>query len=178
MWAVVVVQQKTVDVDGYQAVKVGYEPKKKVNRPIAGQFEKVGVEPMRILREFHSDETFEPGQVITVADMFAEGDRVDVSGTSKGKGYQGAIKRHGLSRGPMSHGSKYHRHAGSMGPSATPGKVRKGKKLPGQMGAERVTVQNLTVVKVDSERGMLVIRGALPGANGGLLEIKSTVKVR
>lgn len=173
-----VVQKKTADVDGYEAVKVGFEDKKRVNRPKQGEFDKAGVAPKRIMREFTPDTAFEPGTEIKVSDMFEVGDSVDVSGVSKGKGFQGAIKRHGQSRGPMSHGSKYHRHAGSMGSAATPAKVFKGKKLPGQMGSERVTVQNLKVVQVDGERNILVIRGAVPGPKGGLLEIKTSTKVR
>ncbi|HHT44424.1 MAG TPA: 50S ribosomal protein L3 [Fastidiosipila sp.] len=173
-----VVQKKTDETDGYAAVKVGFEDKKRVNRPKQGEFDKAGVTPKCVLREFHTDEAYEPGQEIKVSDMFEVGDQVDVSGVSKGKGYQGSIKRHGFSRGPMSHGSKYHRGPGSRGSSATPGRVMKGKKLPGQMGFERVTVQNLRVVQVDGERNILVIRGAVPGPKGGLLEIKTSTKVR
>lgn len=173
-----VVQKKTNDVDGYAAIKVGFEDKKRVNRPKQGEFDKAGVTPKRVLKEFHTDEAYEPGQEINVSDMFEVGDQVDVSGVSKGKGYQGSIKRHGFSRGPMSHGSKYHRGTGSRGSSATPARVMKGKKLPGQMGFERVTVQNLRVVQVDGERNILVIRGAVPGPKGGLLEIKTSTKVR
>ncbi|HHV41594.1 MAG TPA: 50S ribosomal protein L3 [Clostridiaceae bacterium] len=173
-----VVQNKTKEVDGYKAVKVGFEDKKRVTKPLAGQFEKAGIKAKRILREFKTEEEFELGQEINVADMFATGDHVDVVGTSKGKGFQGVIKRHGFSRGPESHGSKHHRYPGSMGSSATPGKVFKGRKLPGQMGNKRVTVQNLEVVSVDGERSILVLKGAVPGPKGGLLEITSTVKRR
>ncbi len=173
-----VVQNKTEEVDGYRAVKVGYEDKKRVTKPLQGQFDKAGLKPKRIMREFKTDQEFELGQEITVADMFAAGDYVDIVGTSKGKGFQGVIKRHGFSRGPESHGSKHHRYPGSMGSSATPGKVLKGRKMPGQMGNRRVTVQNLEVVSVDGERGILVVKGAVPGAKGGLLEITSTVKRR
>lgn len=171
-----VVQMKTVEDDGYSAVKVGYEDKKRVNKPAAGEFEKAGVTPKRILREFHTEKTYDPGAAINVADMFQAGDIVDVSGISKGKGFAGPIKRHGLGRGPMSHGSKYHRGVGSMGSTSTPGRVLKGKKMPGQMGAKRVTVQNLRVVEVDGERNILVIRGAVPGPNGGLVEVRAAVK--
>lgn len=173
---VTVLHTKTKEIDGYQAVCVAFEEKKKVNKPHKGQFDKIGVRPMRVIREFKTDETYEDGQVIAVNEMFKLGDAVDISGTSKGKGYQGAIRRHGMRRGPRTHGSKYHRKAGPMGSSATPGEVRKGKKLPGQLGNERVTVQNLRVVQVDGERHFLVVKGAVPGANGGLLEIRSTVK--
>ncbi|NLA81435.1 MAG: 50S ribosomal protein L3 [Clostridiaceae bacterium] len=171
-----VVQKKTEEKDGYQAVRVGYEETKKGNRPHKGQFEKIGVKPMRVIREFHSDQAYETGQQITVDQMFEVGEAVDVTGTSKGKGYQGAIRRHGMARGPSSHGSKYHRKAGAMSAAATPGKVRKGRKLPGQLGYKRVTVQNLAVVQVDGERHFLVVKGAVPGPKGGLLEIKATVK--
>ncbi|NLC89046.1 MAG: 50S ribosomal protein L3 [Clostridiaceae bacterium] len=173
-----VIQNKTVEKDGYAAIRVGYEDYKKARRPLSGQFAKVEVAPMRYIREFTADagEEFEAGQEVNVADMFAEGDFVDISGISKGKGFQGSIKRHGMSRGPMAHGSKYHRSSGSMGSSATPGKVFKGKKLPGQMGNKRVTVQNLQVVQVDGERHILVVRGSVPGPKRGLLEIKTSVK--
>lgn len=173
-----VIQNKSEERDGYIATRVGYEDYKKATRPHSGQFTKVEVAPMRHIREFTAEdgEVFEPGQELTVADMFAEGDFVDISGISKGKGFQGAIKRHGVSRGPMSHGSRYHRGPGSMGSSATPGKVFKGKRLPGQMGNKRVTVQNLKVVQVDGERHILVVRGSVPGPKRGLLEIKTSVK--
>ncbi len=171
-----VIQNKTEEKEGYQAVRVGYEESKKGNRPHKGQFEKIGVKPLRVLREFRTSEVYETGQVIAVDEMFEAGDQVDVTGTSKGKGYQGAIRRHGMRRGPVAHGSKYHRKAGAMGGAATPGKVFKGTKLPGQLGYKRVTVQNLAVVQVDGERHFLVVKGAVPGPKGGLLEIKSTVK--
>lgn len=171
-----VIQNKTEEVDGYRAVKVGYGSNKKLNKPAKGQFDKVQVEPMRVLKEFKTGEDYETGQVIKVDEMFAAGDMVDVSGTSKGKGYQGAVKRYGFSRGPMAHGSKYHRGPGSMSSSATPSKVKKGKKMSGQMGNERCTVQNLQVVQVDGERNILVVKGAVPGPKGGLLEIKLSVK--
>ncbi|MFA5586652.1 MAG: 50S ribosomal protein L3 [Saccharofermentanales bacterium] len=173
-----VIQNKTVEKEGYAAVRVGYEETKKGNRPHKGQFEKVGVSPMRVIREFPGDQDFEPGQVISVDEMFQVGDAVDVSGTSKGKGYQGGIRRHGMRRGPSSHGSKYHRKAGPMSSASTPAKVFKGNKLPGQLGYKRVTVQNLSVVQVDGERHFLVVKGAVPGPKGGLLEIKTTVKTR
>ncbi|MDI9490054.1 MAG: 50S ribosomal protein L3 [Clostridiaceae bacterium] len=173
-----VVQNKTEEIEGYQAVKVGFDQYKKHNKPAIGQFTKVNVEPMRILREFRDTEQYETGQTIKVDEMFEAGDKVDISGTSKGKGFQGSIRRHGFSKGPMSHGSKYHRGPGSMGSSATPARVQKGKKLPGQLGNKRTTVQNLEVVQVDGERNILVVKGAVPGPKGGLLEIKTSVKAR
>ena len=173
-----VVQNKTKEIDGYQACKVGYGNNKKANKPTQGEFAKIDVEPMRVLREFQNDEEYETGQTLKVDEMFEAGDHVDISGTSKGKGYQGSIKRHGFSRGPMAHGSKYHRSSGSMSSSATPAKVKKGKKMSGQMGNKRSTVQNLEVVQVDGERNILVVKGAVPGPKGGLLEIKTSVKNR
>jgi large subunit ribosomal protein L3 len=175
-----VIQKKTVDTDGYYSVKVGFEDidERKVNKPTKGQFEKSGVSPKRTLREFRVDniDSYEVGQEIKVGDMFKEGDRVDVTGTSKGKGFQGTVKRYKTGRGPMSHGSHYHRGVGSLGGASSPSRVFKGKKLPGHMGAERVTVQNLTVVRVDAERGLLIVKGAIPGPRGGLVVIKDTVK--
>ncbi|NLC25540.1 MAG: 50S ribosomal protein L3 [Fastidiosipila sp.] len=173
-----VIQNKTEEKDGYVATRAAYENYKKGTRPHSGQFSKLEIAPMRFIREFTADEDeeFEAGQEINVADMFNVGDFVDISGVSKGKGFQGSIKRHGVSRGPMSHGSKYHRGPGSMGSSATPGKVFKGKRLPGQMGNKRVTVQNLKVVQVDAERHILVVRGSVPGPKRSLLEIKTSVK--
>lgn len=173
---ITVVQNKNLENDGYTAVKVGFEEHRKANKPDRGQAAKAGAEPLRIMREFKTEESFELGQVLHVSDMFETGQNVDISGISKGKGYQGAIRRHGFGRGPMAHGSKYHRAAGSNGPSATPGKIRKGKKLPGQLGNERVTVQNLQVVLVDGERNILAVKGAVPGSRGGLLEIRTSVK--
>ncbi len=173
-----VVQNKTEEIDGYKAVKVGYGTNKKLNKPAKGEYDKINVEPMRVLREFKNDEDFETGQVIKVDEMFRAGDAVDISGTSKGKGYQGGVKRHGFARGPMAHGSKYHRSAGSMSSSATPSKVKKGKKMAGQMGNKRTTVQNLKVIQVDGERNILVVKGAVPGPKGGLLEIRTSVKSR
>lgn len=166
-----VLQNKTVEKDGYQALQVAYEPYSKGNKPHKGQFKKLGLEEKRFIREFRDTEEKEAGSEIKLEEMLSEGDLVAVSGISKGKGYQGAIRRHGQSRGPMMHGSKYHRHAGSMGPSATPSRVMKGKKMPGQLGNERVTVRNLKVVKVDAERHLLLVHGAVPGARGSLLEI-------
>ena len=157
-----VLQNKTVETDGYKACKVG-----------TGS---VRVEVKRIIREFTPDQDYSLGQEIKVSDMFAVGDKVDVSGTSKGKGFQGNIKRHGQKGGPSGHGSMYHRRVGSMGATSTPGRVVPGKKMPGHMGAVNCTVQNLSVVMVDGERGILVIRGAIPGPKGGIVTVKNTVK--
>lgn len=173
-----VVQKKTAENDGYEAIKVAYEEAKKSNKPDQGQFAKHDLKPMRHMREFQADQEYEVGQVINVADMFEAGSRVDIAGVSKGKGYAGGIKRHNFSRGPVAHGSKYHRASGSLGSSATPAKVHKGQKLPGQMGNERVTVQNLDVVMVDGERNILVVKGSVPGSRHSLLEIRDTVKAK
>ncbi len=177
---VVVVQSKNLETDGYQAVKVGYGAvrAKKVTRPLKGQYDKAGVEPRKFMREFKTDETFETGQEIKVSDMFQAGDQVDISGVSKGKGYAGTIKRYGQKGGPDSHGSMYHRRVGSMGPNTDPARVFKGKKMPGQMGGANVTVQNLKIVIADGERNILVVRGAVPGPKGGLVEISTSVKAR
>ena len=175
----VVTQVKTVENDGYAAVQVGFGEIRDVlvNKPRKGHFAKAGVANKRFLREFKFENATEytVGQEIK-ADIFAEGDKIDATGISKGKGFQGAIKRHGLSRGPMKHGSKYHRHAGSNGPATTPGRVFKGKHMPGQMGAVKVTVQNLEVVKVDVENNLLLVKGAVPGSKKALLVLKETVK--
>ncbi|MBQ7864622.1 MAG: 50S ribosomal protein L3 [Lachnospiraceae bacterium] len=175
----VVTQVKTVENDGYAAVQVGFGEIRDVlvNKPRKGHFAKAGVANKRFLKEFKFENAAEytVGQEIK-ADIFAEGDKIDATGTSKGKGFQGAIKRHGLSRGPMKHGSKYHRHAGSNGPATTPGRVFKGKHMPGQMGNVKVTVQNLEVVKVDVENNLLLVKGAVPGPKKALLVLKETVK--
>ena len=175
----VVTQVKTVENDGYAAVQVGFGEIRDVlvNKPRKGHFAKAGVANKRFLKEFKFENAAEytVGQEIK-ADIFAEGDKIDATGISKGKGFQGAIKRHGLSRGPMKHGSKYHRHAGSNGPATTPGRVFKGKHMPGQMGAVKVTVQNLDVVKVDVENNLLLVKGAVPGPKKALLVLKETVK--
>ena len=175
----VVTQVKTVENDGYAAVQVGFGEIRDVlvNKPRKGHFAKAGVANKRFLREFKFENATEytVGQEIK-ADIFAEGDKIDATGISKGKGFQGAIKRHGLSRGPMKHGSKYHRHAGSNGPATTPGRVFKGKHMPGQMGNVKVTVQNLEVVKVDVENNLLLVKGAVPGSKKALLVLKETVK--
>ena len=175
----VVTQVKTVENDGYAAVQVGFGEIRDVlvNKPRKGHFAKAGVANKRFLREFKFENAAEytVGQEIK-ADIFAEGDKIDATGISKGKGFQGAIKRHGLSRGPMKHGSKYHRHAGSNGPATTPGRVFKGKHMPGQMGNVKVTVQNLEVVKIDVENNLLLVKGAVPGPKKALLVLKETVK--
>ena len=175
----VVTQVKTEENDGYEAVQVGYEDirAKLVNKPMKGVFKKAGTENKRFLREFRFEDSadYEMGQEIKV-DIFAEGDKVDATATSKGKGYQGAIKRFGQSRGPMTHGSKYHRHAGSNGSATSPGRVFKGKHMPGHMGAEQVTVQNLTVVKVDAAENLLLVKGAVPGPKKALVLVKESVK--
>ncbi|NLX64123.1 MAG: 50S ribosomal protein L3 [Clostridiaceae bacterium] len=179
---ITVIQKKTVEVDGYNAVKFGFEDisEKKVNKPMKGQFEKAGVSPKRVLREFKVDDisAYEVGKVFKVEEMFEAGDRVDVSGISKGKGFQGTVKRFRTARGRMSHGSGYHRGIGSMGANLDPSRIFKGKKMPGRMGAEKVTVQNLAVVRVDAERGLLLVKGAVPGPKGGLLVIKNSVKAK
>ena len=175
----VVTQVKTVENDGYAAVQVGFGDirEKLVNKPMKGHFAKAGVAPKRFVREFRLEdaESYAVGQEIK-ADVFAAGDKVDATAKSKGKGFQGAIKRHGQSRGPMAHGSKYHRHAGSNGSATTPGRVFKGKKMPGHMGAVRITVQNLEVVRVDAEQNLILVKGAVPGPKKSLVTIKESVK--
>ncbi len=176
-----VIQKKTVEKDGYAAVKVGFADKKenRVNRPDKGQYKAAGVGPKYLLKEFRVDDVdaYTLGQELNAADMFQVGDAVDVSGTSKGKGFQGNVKRHGQKGGREAHGSKYHRRVGSLGSSATPSRVLPGKKMPGHMGAERVTVQNLDVVFVDGERNIIALKGAVPGVRGAYLEIKTSVKI-
>lgn len=175
-----VVQKKTPDNDGYSALKLGFDDKKEknVNKPNKGEFAKFKISPKRYLKEFRTEalDKFNPGQEIKVEEMFKEKDLVDVSGITKGKGFQGVIKRYNLARGKETHGSMYHRRPGSMGAGTSPGRVFKGKKLPGHMGHVKVTVLNLEVVKVDSEKGLLLIKGALPGPKGGLLVIRETIK--
>ena len=175
----VVTQVKTADNDGYSAIQVGFGEKKenRVNKPMKGQFAKAGVSCKRYLKEFRFEdaETYTLGQEIK-ADIFGAGDKIDAPATSKGKGFQGAIKRHGQSRGPMAHGSKYHRHAGSNGACSDPSKVFKGKRMPGQMGGKKITVQNLEIVKVDVENNLLLVKGAVPGPKKSMVTIKETVK--
>ena len=191
----VVTQVKTEENDGYSAVQVGFVDKKDkivskdksgkkeialrygATKSEAGHFKKAGVSSKRFVKEFRLEnaEEYAPAQEIK-ADIFAAGDRVDATAISKGKGFQGAIKRHGQSRGPMTHGSKYHRHAGSNGAASDPSKVFKGKKMPGQMGNKQITVQNLEVVRVDKENNLLLIKGSVPGPKKCLVTIKETVK--
>ena len=175
-----VVQLKTKEQDGYCAVKVGYEDIKesRANNPSKGEFAKAGVTPKRYLREFRTDSAdgFEVGKEIGVGEMFSEGDIVDVTGVSKGKGFAGTVKRHNTGRGRETHGSHYHRRPGSMGGASNPSKVFKGKKLPGHMGTDRVTVQNLEVVKVYGDKNILLVKGAVPGPKGGFLIINEAVK--
>ena len=175
----VVTQVKTADNDGYSAIQVGFGEKKenRVNKPMKGQFDKAGVSYKRFVREFRLEdaESYEVAQEIK-ADIFAAGEKVDATAISKGKGFQGAIKRHGQSRGPMAHGSKYHRHAGSNGACSDPSKVFKGKRMPGQMGGKKITVQNLEIVKVDVENNLLLVKGAVPGPKKSMVTIKETVK--
>ena len=173
----VVTQKKTVENDGYQAVQIGFEDlrEKLVTKPLKGHFNKAQTAYKRVLREFDLDDALAVGDIIK-ADTFAAGDKVDVTGISKGKGFQGAIKRHGFHTGPMAHGSGYHRHQGSMGSNTDPSRVFKGKGMPGHMGSEQVTVQNLDIVKVDAENNIIAIKGAVPGPNGGLIVVKSAVK--
>ena len=175
----VVTQVKTADNDGYSAIQVGFGEKKenRVNKPMKGQFAKAGVSCKRYLKEFRFEdaETYTLGQEIK-ADIFGAGYKIDATATSKGKGFQGAIKRHGQSRGPMAHGSKYHRHAGSNGACSDPSKVFKGKRMPGQMGGKKITVQNLEIVKVDVENNLLLVKGAVPGPKKSMVTIKETVK--
>ncbi|ABV60802.1 MULTISPECIES: 50S ribosomal protein L3 [Bacillus] len=174
----VVLQKKTTDTDGYEAIQIGFDDKREKlsNKPEKGHVAKAETAPKRFVKELRGAEldAYEVGQEVKV-DIFANGDIVDVTGTSKGKGFQGAIKRHGQSRGPMTHGSRYHRRPGSMGP-VDPNRVFKGKLLPGRMGGEQITVQNLEIVKVDAERNLLLIKGNVPGAKKSLVTVKSAVK--
>ena len=175
----VVTQVKTVENDGYAAVQVGYGDirEKLVNKPRKGQFDKAGVSYKRYIREFKLDNAADYKVADEIkADIFAAGDKVDATAISKGKGFQGAIKRHGQHRGPMAHGSKFHRHAGSNGAASDPSKVFKGKKMPGQMGNKKITIQNLEVVRVDAEKNLLLVKGAVPGPKKCLVTIKETVK--
>ena len=176
----VVAQVKTADVDGYNAVQLGFGEIKsyKVNKPMAGHFAKANVEARKHLREFRLDDVqnVKVGDELK-ADTFEQGEKVDVQGISKGKGFQGVIKRHGQHRGPMGHGSMYHRRPGSMGPTSTPGRVFKGKKLPGHMGVQKITIQNLEVIKVDLDKNVILVKGSVPGPKGAILKIKSSVKI-
>ena len=191
----VVTQIKTVENDGYSAVQVGFGDKKEkvvekdangkksvahrhgVNKAQMGHFKKAGVSGKRFVREFKFENADEYKLADEIkADIFAAGDKIDATATSKGKGYAGGIKRHGLKSGPSAHGSKYHRHAGSNGMASEPSKVFKGKKMPGQMGAERVTIQNLEIVKVDADQNIILVKGAVPGPKKSLVMLKESVK--
>ena len=174
-----VTQIKTVDQDGYQSIQLGFEDVKesKLTKPELGKFKKSKLTPKKYLREFpiESVDGINVGDEFK-ADVFEVGDKVDIQGTSKGKGFQGVIKRHGQSRGPMGHGSMYHRRPGSMGPTSTPGRVFKGKNLPGHMGVETVTIQNLEIVKVDLDKNIILVKGSVPGAKKSILKIRKSVK--
>ena len=191
----VVTQVKTVENDGYEAIQVGFVDKKEkivnkdaagkkevihrhgVNKALKGHFTKAGVTSKRFVREFRFENAGEYALAQEIkADMFAAGDKIDASAISKGKGFQGAIKRHGQSRGPMAHGSKFHRHQGSNGACSSPSKVFKGKGMPGHMGCKKVTVQNLEVVRVDADKNLLLVKGAVPGPKKSLVTLKETVK--
>ena len=175
----VVTQIKTVETDGYNAVQVGYEDQKahRVNKPMTGHYEKAGVAPKKHLAEFRIEdgETYELGQEITVAD-FEEGMKIDITGISKGKGTQGNIKRHGHHRGPMSHGSKHKRLAGALAAGTYPSRVFKGNKAPGRMGRDKITVQNVVLVKVIADRNLMLVKGAGPGKKGGVVRIRPAIK--
>ena len=175
----VVTQVKTVENDGYKAVQVGFVDKREklVSKPVKGHFDKAGVSYKRFVHEFR----FENAEEYSVkdeikADIFAAGDKIDATAISKGKGFQGAIKRHGQSRGPMAHGSKFHRHQGSNGACSDPSKVFKGKGMPGHMGSKRITIQNLEVVRIDAENNLILVKGAVPGPKKALVTLKETVK--
>ncbi|MEB2300610.1 50S ribosomal protein L3 [Lysinibacillus xylanilyticus] len=176
----VVLQKKSVETDGYEAIQVGFEDKrvKLSNKPEQGHVAKANTAPKRFIREFRNVNVgeYEVGQEVKV-EIFAEGDVIDVTGVTKGKGFQGVIKRHGQSRGPMAHGSRYHRRPGSMGPVA-PNRVFKQKKLPGQMGGTVVTIQNLEIVKVDAERNLLLVKGNVPGSKKALVTVKTAIKAK
>ena len=174
-----VVQRKTEDRDGYESVQLGFGDQKpsRLNKPATGHFSKAGVSPKRLLREFRIDGASElkTGDEVK-ADIFTVGERVDVTGVSKGKGFQGVIKRHGMSGGPGGHGSMFHRAPGSIGQSADPSKVFKNVRLPGHMGSRQVTTQNLEVVRVDAEKNLIAVRGSVPGAPGTIITVKKSVK--
>ena len=193
----VVTQVKTADNDGYEAIQVGFGEKKErittkdvsgkkvirnphgAGKAAVGHFKKAGTTPKQFVREFRVDNASEyvAGESVIKADIFSEGDKIDVTAKSKGKGYAGAIKRHGLHTGPKTHGSKYHRHQGSNGCATDPGKVFKGKKMAGHMGHVKVTVQNLEVVRVDADKNLLLVKGAVPGPKKALITVKESVKV-
>ncbi len=174
-----VTQVKTVDSDGYSSVQLGFGEVKerKINKPKKGHFAKANLTPKKHLREFRLEtvENVKVGDELK-ADVFTVGEKVDIQGITKGKGFQGVIKRHGQSRGPMGHGSMYHRRPGSMGATSTPGRVFKGKKLPGHMGCTTVTIQNLEIVAVDLDKNVILVKGSVPGPKGAILKIKDAVK--
>jgi large subunit ribosomal protein L3 len=175
-----VVQKKTTEIDGYNALKFGFiaVKEKSLNKPDKGQFEKISKPPMKYLKEYRTDDVdkYKLGDIVTVSDMFSDGDIVDVCGVSKGKGFQGNIKRWGYSRGRETHGSHFHRSPGSLSANSDPARVFKGKKLPGHMGVERVTVQNLEIARVDSDKNVLLIKGAVPGPRGGICTVTTACK--
>lgn len=174
----VVSQVKTVETDGYNAIQLGFGDvkDKHINKPEKGHFAKANIASKKHLREFRVDSIdVKVGDELN-ANVFEAGEKIDVQGTTKGKGFQGVIKRHGQHRGPMGHGSMYHRRPGSMGSTSTPGRVFKGKKLPGHMGVQTVTIQNLDVVKIDTDKNVILVKGSVPGAKGALLKIKKAVK--
>lgn len=178
-----VVQKKTNEVDGYESVQLSFDTlpenraKKLINKPLTGHFKKADVAPARYLREFRLENaaSMEVGQVLDVT-QFKAGDRLDITGTSKGHGFTGSIQRWNHSRGPMAHGSKYHRGVGSLSANSDPSRVFKGHKMPGQYGTERVTIQNLEVIEVDAERNLLLVKGAVPGPDNGLLLVRNSCK--
>ena len=175
----VVIQKKTMENDGYEAIQVGVmdAKAKQVTKPEQGHFAKAGVAAKKVVKEFRLEDAsaYEVGAEIK-ADVFAAGEKVDASGVSKGKGFQSTIKRYNAQRGPMGHGSKSHRVTGSMGTSATPSRVKKGKRMPGHMGSVKVTIQNLEIVRADAEKNLLLIKGAVPGARNGIVYIREAVK--
>ena len=175
----VVIQKKSVEKEGYNAVKVafGAAKPKQITKPVKGQFKDADIEPLKYIKEFRLEDTdsLKVGDSIN-ADIFTAGEKVDISGVSKGKGFQGSIKRHGFGRGPVSHGSKYHRGSGALSAGTFPGRVQKGRKLPGQMGNKNVTAQNLEIVRVIGEKNIILVKGPVPGANNSLLYVRDTVK--
>ena len=177
-----VVQKKTVGTDGYNALKFGFWPikEKAAIKPDKGHFEKLGKAPLKYMKEYRTEQVdeYELGDTVSVAQMFNDGDIVDVSGISKGKGFQGNIRRWGFSRGRETHGSHFHRSPGSLSANSSPSRVFKGKKLPGHMGVDRITVQNLEVVKVDADKNVLLIKGALPGPKGGICTVETAIKTK
>ncbi len=174
-----VVQKKTVETDGYNAIQLGFEEvsEKALNKPMLGIFKKAGVKPLRILKEFRTDdvEKYNVGQEITV-EIFQEGDKIDLVGLTKGRGYSGAMKRWNFQGGPRAHGAKHHRELGSVGQHTEPARIFKGKRMPGQYGNERVTILNSEVVKIDSENGLIAVKGGVPGARGSLVVIRNAIK--